>query len=57
MAIEPSALRNVNDINKFVLNKYDITKSEVIKIDRGSANCYKVYTDMGILFLKEFQKK
>lgn len=57
MPIENSIFESKNDIIDFVRRHYNLIPNNVINIEGGSANCYKIILENCTLFLKEFQSK
>ena len=54
MAIQKSVFTE-SDIIELMKNQYDISADKVLQLQLGSANCYKIITENGSFFLKEYQ--
>lgn len=52
--IEETVFNNLEEIKEFILDKYGMISNNIIKLDRGSANIYKIDNTY---ILKEFQSK
>ena len=55
MGIEVSKLNN-EKINEILINNYNIKALKIIKINRGTANIFKINTESGKYILKEFSE-
>lgn len=54
MAIQKSVF-NEQDIIDLLKNRYEISADKVLHLSLGTANCYKIITENGAFFLKEYQ--
>lgn len=54
MAIQKSVLSE-RDIIDLLKSRYEIMVDEVLQLQLGSANCYKIIAENGAFFLKEYQ--
>lgn len=57
MATEQSIFHTEEMINDFLTTHYGLQAISIQKVDLGSANCFKIVSDRGVYFLKEFQSK
>ncbi len=57
MPLETSVLQNELEIKNFLLNNYKIDAITSKHLSIGSANCFKIYSNIGVFFLKEMQSK
>ena len=57
MSVERSVFSDNSELAMFLRKNYGMEDCFVLKIDEGSANCYKIENARGSFFLKEFQKK
>lgn len=56
MGIQKSNLNN-ETITKILKEEYNMLPDEIIEINKGTANIFKIKTNKGIFILKEFNKK
>lgn len=57
MAVENSVFKHLSDISIFIQNNYGFFPTQVVQLDGGSANCFKIVSENGAFFLKEMQEK
>lgn len=57
MPIENSIFDTLTDISIFVQNNYGFLPTQIIKLNGGSANCFKIIKEDKAFFLKELQEK
>ena len=57
MPVENSVFGKLNDVSNFILNNYGFLPTQVTKLSRGSANCFKIVHENKNFFLKELQEK
>ena len=57
MPVENSVFEKLDDVSNFILNNYGFLPTQVTKLSRGSANCFKIVHENKNFFLKELQEK